>query len=184
MGKWTVSTKDRDIFFSGEINEESMSDLYISIYDLIKDDDEKEEGIKGFTREPIYLRINSYGGSVYDCFSVIDLIESSKTPVYTYAVGKCMSMAVCLLLSGKNRYASKNTTFMIHDISLVGLNGTIKSIDYVMDHNKTMRDAIKKIIIESTVIKEKEFDEIIKQNKDYYFGSEKALKLGIIDEIV
>ena len=46
-----------------------------------------EENIPVEEREPIKVFINSPGGSLISCFTIIDTIRLSKTPVWTINIG-------------------------------------------------------------------------------------------------
>ena len=83
----------------------------------IQEDDEKDEKEKDYNREPIKLYINSYGGSIYDMWGLIDVILNSKTPIYTYCTGYAMSAAFKIFLAGHKRYCYKHSIFMYHQMS-------------------------------------------------------------------
>lgn len=63
--------------------------------------------------------IDSYGGHVYSLLSMVDALAKCKKPVATIAMGKAMSCGSVLLSCGSpgHRYASPNSTVMIHEVS-------------------------------------------------------------------
>lgn len=63
------------------------------------------------------LVIDSYGGEVYSLMGMIDLILNSGLEIITIASAKAMSCGAFLLSFGKKRYATENSTIMIHGIS-------------------------------------------------------------------
>ena len=81
----------RNILISEEIDSSSVKVAINKIMDINYDDDLKEQDYKDWVREPIMLFINSNGGNAYDSFALADVIKASKTPVYTIAIGWCMS---------------------------------------------------------------------------------------------
>lgn len=62
----------------------------------------------------IELWLNSHGGDIDTGLGLYDVIKMSPIPVDTVAVGCAMSMAQVLLQAGQIRYATPNTTIMIH----------------------------------------------------------------------
>ena len=58
-----------------------------------------EESLK-----PIYLFIHSYGGDLEQTNFFCDLVESSRIPIYTIAMGASMSAGFLIFLSGKRRF--------------------------------------------------------------------------------
>lgn len=92
-----VYRQGRTVFLSGEISSESAGDVINHLLALIQFDDQEDEKQKEYKRENIKLFIKSNGGTVTDMFGMIDLIESSKTPISTYAIGNIASAAVPLL---------------------------------------------------------------------------------------
>ena len=82
----------RKILLSDNISALSVKDIITKIMDINYDDDLKEADYKDWERKPIKLFINSFGGSVYDGLSLVDIIKQSKTPVHTISIGSSMSM--------------------------------------------------------------------------------------------
>ena len=66
---------------------------------------------------PIYLHINSYGGSVFAALSVIDTIQYNPVPVYTIIEGAAVSAATMISVHGKKRYITKSGHMLIHQLS-------------------------------------------------------------------
>mgnify|MGYP003350628850 FL=1 len=97
----------RTIILSGEVDDIIVSDIIQNISDVNEYDDDNEESVKDFERKPIKLIINSLGGSIYDGFGLIGVIENSKTPIHTYCYGSAMSMALLILVSGHKRFGHR-----------------------------------------------------------------------------
>lgn len=86
----------RMIYLQDEINNETLSDVISAILLFNKADDME----KAKLRNPIHLYINTFGGSVADMWSLISVIEVSKTPVYTYCTGYAMSAGFMIFIAG------------------------------------------------------------------------------------
>ena len=111
----TYSNREKRLFYlSDEVDNGSIGQLCWSLLLQLQDDDKKESKEKDFVREPIKIYINSFGGSVYDMWSLIDIVLNSKTPIYTYCTGYAMSAAFLIFLAGHKRFATKHANFMYH----------------------------------------------------------------------
>lgn len=170
--------KQRKIIFNSEVNTQVVEYIVMQILKF----NEEDKDIPVEKRVPIKLYISSHGGSVIEGFNVIDVIKSSKTPVYTIALGLAASMSALILISGHKRFAYTNSTVLLHDGSLM-LASTSKKAKQTMEYYDKLDNRIQKFILENTKISE----ELYKQKHDeewYLFGSPDALELGIVDEII
>ncbi len=169
---------------SDEIDNESIGKLLWCIIDLIREDDERDKKEKEYKREPIKLYINSYGGSVYDMWGLIDVMLSSKTPIYTYCTGSAMSAAFNIFLAGEKRFCYKHSTFMYHQMSAYG--GYSKYQDIIEGKNELdiINNQLEDFVIERTKLTRAEIDEIREKKKDFYIHADEAVKYGIVNEIL
>ena len=173
----------RNIYFSDEITEETMGWLTFKIQSINLNDNEEEEKLKDYTRNPINLYISSYGGSVYDVLGAYDIIKQSKTKVNTYGIGKCMSAGLILFLAGEGRSVYKNTTIMFHSLS-GGVFGMLqKEIDCVEEH-KRLQKRLNNIITKSTNISKEKLEEHVKNKSNWYIDSDECVELGIAHKII
>lgn len=174
---------NRIFYLSDDIDNESIGRLAFNILCEIKKDDDNDEKEKNFERKPIKLYINSYGGSVYDMWGLIDVILNSKTPIYTYCTGYAMSAAFKIFLAGHKRYCYKHSTFMYHQMSCwrAGKYQDLVEDRVEMDYlNKTNE----KYVIERTKLTQDDIDSIREKKKDFYVHADDAVKYGIVDEIL
>lgn len=181
--KVRVNTENRIIILSADITEESISIVSDAILNMITEDGANKLVIQNYKVRPIKLFINSYGGDVYDCMQLIDIIENSTTPIKTFCLGKAMSAGFLIFLAGHYRYMSKNATLMYHQVSQ-GTYGTCAQILEDIEELTYMQDKIEKYVLEKTKISKKKLEEVRKCKKDWYIHSEEALKLGITDTIL
>lgn len=65
--------------------------------------------------KPIYLLINSPGGSVLDGAQIVSAIQGSRAPVYTICTMLCASMAAIIHQYGTERYATDRSILMFHE---------------------------------------------------------------------
>jgi ATP-dependent Clp protease protease subunit len=176
--------KDTRLFYlSDDIDNDTIGKMCFHILSILKQDDKEESEKKDFKREPIQLYVNSYGGSVHNMWALIDIIQQSKTPIYTYCTGYTMSAAFNIFLAGHKRYATKHATFMCHQIHCIRSG---KYQDMVEDRKEMdyINQQIENYVMERTKISEERIREIREKKIDVYIHPNEAKELGIIDEII
>lgn len=133
------------------------------------------------SRKPIKLLIFTYGGDVFPTNNLIDIINISKTPVYTYNMGNALSAGFQILISGHKRFCLENSRALYHS----GSGGTSGTYEQTQAQMKEYERIIK--IFENNVLtKTKINSNIFKKNKtkEWYMNSTEQLEYGIVDEIV
>ena len=126
----------------------------------------KKKKKKNFTREPIKIYINSYGGSVYDMWALIDIILNSKTPIYTYCTGYAMSAAFKIFLSGHKRFATKHATFMYHQMSCKR-HGKYQDLVEDREQMDYLQKSIEEYVVERTNLTQSDMDDIRERKKRF-----------------
>ena len=164
--------KDRIVFISGEINDETSN---IIISELLF--------LDSLSHDEISIYINSPGGSITAGMAIYDTMNYIKSPVSTICIGMAASMASVLLASGDKakRFILPNSEVMIHQ-PLGGVNGQATEIKIVADRILYLRNKLNKILADKTNqdIKKIEKD----TERDYYLTADEALKYGIVDKIL
>ena len=130
---------------------------------------------------PIHLHIQSYGGSLLDTFPVVDTIERSDVPIYTYIDGYAASAATLISVCGSKRYIGQNSIMLIHQLS----TSSGGKYEELMDDKKNM-DTFMKIIRDIYLRKSKlnydNLSDILKH--DWWLSSKEAINYGLVDEII
>ena len=177
------SRDDRIFYLFGEINARNCADIAYDISMINYEDDEKDDKEKDFKRKPIKVYFNSFGGSVYDMWLLVDTIMGSKTPVHTYCTGYAMSAAFIIFLSGHKRYMSPHATLMYHQIYCWRAG---KYQDLVDDREQTdhLNEMIESFVVERTGLTKDDLLNIREKKRDTYFSAKEAEELKIIDEIM
>lgn len=132
-------------------------------------------------REPIFLFINSPGGDYTEGFPLIDIIELSKTPVYTVNMGQWSSMAFLIGITGHKRFALPHATFLMHD-GVSGGFGTSKKIQDAIKFLGRLDEKVKVHVLKHSNMTKEQYEAI--ERVEVYLLSEEALARGFIDEIV
>lgn len=168
----------RTIYINNIIDESTSESITYMIMKYNRDD--KGKSIED--RKPIFIYINSLGGSVSDGFAIIDAVVASKTPVYTVNIGTSYSMGFLIFLSGTKRYATINSTFLFHEGSSSVYDTMSKAKDRMEFENNQMEKHIMDYVLSRTHISESLYQE--QYRKEWYMYPEEAKKLGVVTDIV
>lgn len=168
----------RTIYINNIIDEPTSESITYMIMKYNRDD--KGKSIED--RKPIFIYINSLGGSVSDGFAIIDAVVASKTPVYTVNIGTSYSMGFLIFLSGTKRYATINSTFLCHEGSSSVYDTMSKAKDRMEFENNQMEKHIMDYVLSRTHISESLYQE--QYRKEWYMYPEEAKKLGVVTDIV
>lgn len=184
--KSNIDIKDnnsRILILSSDVTQDSVSDLMESILQINAIDDELEEELKNYSRQPIKLIINSFGGSVYDGFGLIAAIENSKTPIHGYCYGSAMSMGFIIYISTHYRFAHRMSTFMYHEISDV-FWGNITGQKQNLKECERLQKIYDEYILERTKIPVNKILDYKARKEDWYMSANEALKYKIVNQLV
>ena len=149
---------------------------YIQFFNRI----DQEKKIDVNKRTPIKIYIDSNGGSLTACFTIIDAITMSKTPVWTINVGKAYSAGFFIFITGHKRFAYPNSSFLFHEGS-TGIYQDANKFKNYADFYKQQLEQLRAITLEHTQIEPEEYDKHVKD--DWWFDVNEALKYGVTDKI-
>ena len=174
-----IEKYDNHVYFYSEVSRESIFELNMLLKEV------EEENIITANKLnidpiPIYLHINSYGGSVFAGFAAIDMIVSCKVPVYTIIEGCAASAATMMSIVGAKRYIRPNSYMLVHQLSS-GCWGKMNEIEDEYENLKELMNNIKRIYTENAKIPKKELAEVLKH--DLWWNPDKCMSLGLVDEL-
>ena len=149
---------------------------YIQFFNRI----DQEKKIDVNKRTPIKIYIDSNGGSLTACFTIIDAITMSKTPVWTINIGKAYSAGFFIFITGHKRFAYPNSSFLFHEGS-TGIYQDANKFKNYADFYKQQLEQLRAITLEHTQIEPEEYDKHVKD--DWWFDVNEALKYGVTDKI-
>ena len=162
----------------GQIDNKQL-DIARAIYQLNLEDD--DEGIPVEDRMPIRIMIYSSGGLAHVGKAIVDAIDISDTPVYTYNMGMAMSAAFYMLISGHKRFAMRSSGAMWHEPSS-GFEGALFELQRFISHMEDLGAELKEHVLEKTDISEDLLAE--KREEDWHMNAADQLKYGVVDKIV
>lgn len=178
---------ERKLFFSEDVEQESMKILSKSIIDINESDRELEKLYPIYDLEyknkPIEIYIDSNGGSVYSVYGLVSVMTSSITPVHTICTGLAASTGFFILINGHKRFGYNLSSYLYHQIS-GGVWGKIQDIEETALQYNKLQNKKEEVIIKRTNITLEQLKENRERKIDWWMTSEEALKLNIIDEII
>jgi ATP-dependent Clp protease protease subunit len=165
---------ERILFLGQEVSDAVANSLVAQMLYLDSDDNSK----------PIYLYINSPGGSVTAGLAIYDTMQYVKSDVVTICVGLAASMGAFLLAAGTKgkRLALPHSRIMIHQ----PLGGTSQrqASDIEIEAREILR--IKDMLNQSMAdMTGQPLDKITKDtDRDYFLSAAEAVEYGLIDRVV
>ena len=142
----------------------------------------EDKGIPKEERKPIWLFCYSYGGDLDVNWSFISLIQSSETPIYAVNMGQACSAMCYIYLACDKRYAMKYSTFLIHQGSGNGFEGTYAQVVAAISDYQRKVEELYDYLLTVTNIPEDVLDENIAN--DWFVTTEEALEYGMCDKII
>ena len=165
---------ERILFLGSEVTDGVANALVAQMLYLDSEDNSK----------PIYLYINSPGGSVTAGLAIYDTMQYVKSDVVTICVGLAASMGAFLLSAGTKgkRLALPHSRIMIHQ----PLGGTSQrqASDIEIEAREILR--IKDILNQSMAdMTGQPLEKIAKDtDRDYFLSAAEAKEYGLIDRVI
>ena len=165
---------ERILFLGSEVNDAIANSLVAQMLYLDSEDSSK----------PIYLYINSPGGSVTAGLAIFDTMQYVKSDVVTICVGLAASMGAFLLAAGTKgkRLALPHSRIMIHQ----PLGGTSQrqASDIEIEAREILR--IKDMLNLSLAdMSGQSLEKITKDtDRDYFLSAAEAKDYGLIDRVI
>ena len=129
---------------------------------------------------PIYLHIYSNGGYIHAAFSAIDVINSSKAPVYSIIEGATASAGTLISIVCKKRFIRPYAYMLIHQLS----SEIWGKMDAIMDEYKNLTQLMKRVTDIYTKYSSLNSNKINKLLKhDLWLDAKKSIKYGLADEL-
>jgi len=129
---------------------------------------------------PIQLYINSPGGEVSHGLAIIDTMNMLESNVNTCVIGSACSMAANILISGKERIASKNAVVMFHEIRTgAGEYTRISDFRENYKYSEYLASTLADIVVNKTKIGNR-----IDNGHNLWIWGNNLLKYGVVDKIV
>jgi ATP-dependent Clp protease protease subunit len=179
--------RNRNLYLAKQVDQDSINSISRAIIEINESDEKNKKIYKAYglkyKSEAINLYIDSYGGQVYQCLGLLGIMGASKVPVHTIVTGCAMSCAFLISITGHKRFGYPGSTYLYHQVSS-GMIGKAKDIEEKVIEVKRLQSKIEEHTTALTKITKEQLQKIYKRKIDWYIDSKKAIKLGIIDEII
>ncbi len=166
----------RMIYLNDEIDKDIIQIAKAFMYWNAEDKDTPIE-----ERLPIKLYICSPGGDMNYMWVLIDLIKTSKTPVYTINMSIAYSAAALLFMSGHKRFMFPHASLMIHQGS-AELGGDYASIRNAFRNYSERIEQVYDYIRASCNLPEALIKE--HEQEDWYLNPDDCLKYKICHAVI
>lgn len=171
---YTRLSQERIIFLGQEVNDAIANRIVAFLLYLDSDDPSK----------PIYLYINSPGGSVTAGMAIYDTMQYIKSEVITICVGLAASMGAFLLSAGTpgKRLALPHARIMIHQP--MGGTGRRQATDIQIEAQEILRirQQLNELMAQQTG---QTIEKIAKDtDRDYFMSAAEAKDYGLIDKVI
>ena len=174
-----VNSIDNHIYFYSAVTKRSVYDLNREIKSVSLK--MLEIGSKyEMEPPPIFLHINSYGGSIFSALSTIDTITTCKVPIYSIIEGAAASAATLISVVCKKRYIKPHSFMLIHQLSTI-FWGKMHEFDDEIKNLENLMKMIKDIYKEHTEVPINKLDEILKH--DLWWDADKCKEFKLVDDI-
>ena len=176
FGRFDVYTrllKDRIVFLGTDVNDDVANFIIAQMLFLEAQDPDK----------PIWLYVNSPGGSVTSGMAIYDTMQFVGPEVGTICMGLGASMGQFLLCAGApgKRYALPHARIMMHQ-PLGGVRGQASDIAIQAEQMAYTKKMLQERIADHTgqSVETIEAD----SDRDRWFTAEEAREYGIIDQVI
>ena len=176
----SMALNNRKIYLYDEISENPIFECIYYLNKLMSIDSISHD------KKPIEILVNSNGGSVYDCLTLVSMVENMKKNGYeiiTTNIGRAFSAGFIISIIGTKRNAYKYSTYLTHDVSSY-MYGKAQELKECLDEVIRLRSLMNDIIIEHTAIPIHDLEQWNEYKIDKIFDANEALKLKIADEII
>lgn len=173
---YTRLNQERIIFLGQEVTDSLANSIVAAMLYLDSEDNSK----------PIYVYINSPGGSVTAGMAIYDTMQYIRSDVVTICVGLAASMGAFLLSAGApgKRLALPHARIMIHQ----PLGGTgrqrLQATDIAIEAKEILRvrQELNEMMATHTG---KSIEQIQKDtDRDYFMSAQEAMEYGLIDRVI
>ena len=166
--------KTRQIILSGEIGQENAEKTIKQLLLLEADSD-----------KPIYIYIDSPGGSIDDGFGIFDMIRFVNAPVYTVGTGLIASMGALILLAvpKERRLGLPNSHYLIHQPLIGGAyRGVATDLEIQAEEIAKSKAKIVEIIAAETG---KSKEQVVQDtDRDFWLTADEAVEYGLISKVI
>ena len=143
-----------------------------------------EYNIKG-EAEQIQMIINSPGGSCPAGFSIIDIMEWSRIPIYTTGIGMIASMGLLIFMTGEKgrRVITPRTSILSHRFSAFNIGNHSQLIAGRKEEDLEHERILSHYQAYSNIKGKDELEKYLLRDVDTWLSPDEAIQYGLVDRI-
>ncbi len=167
--------ESRTISLVGPIETDTATRFISQLFQLNSED----------TTQPIFVHLNTEGGSVPDAMAIYDAMKIVESPIIMMVLGACMSAGLVILQAADLRLSSKNSLFFYHQMIMSDIqvwNG--ETAESISEYYKAGQDAYDEKIKTRSKIKKSVWAKEFAGKVAKFFSADDAKEFGIIDAII
>ncbi|NJN20755.1 MAG: ATP-dependent Clp protease proteolytic subunit [Leptolyngbya sp. RL_3_1] len=173
---YTRLNQERIIFLGQAVTDTLANSIVAAMLYLDSDDNTK----------PIYLYINSPGGSVTAGMAIYDTMQYIKSDVVTICLGLAASMGSFLLAAGTKgkRLALPHSRIMIHQPSASTGRQRLQATDIAIEAKQILRTRreLNQMLADCTGQTPEKIQE--DTDRDNFMSAQEAVEYGLIDRVI
>jgi ATP-dependent Clp protease protease subunit len=137
-----------------------------------------------FNPSIIPIVIDSYGGEAYSLMGMVSIIKNSAIPIVTIMETKAMSCGAVLFSCGHERYMSKYSTILIHDVSS-NIKGKVGDLKVDAQEAERLDNIVYELLDENTGQPKGFYKNLVHDNghADWYLTAKDCLKYNLATKI-
>jgi ATP-dependent Clp protease, protease subunit len=133
----------------------------------------------------IQMIINSPGGSCPAGFSIIDIMEWSRIPIYTTGIGMIASMGLLIFMTGEKgrRVITPRTSILSHRFSAFNIGSHSQLIAGRKEEDLEHERILQHYLSYSNIKDKAELEKYLLRDVDTWLSPDEALSHGLADRV-
>lgn len=165
-----VLSNNNTIYFFGDVTPNSAGNFIACLKEV---DAIVDKGINIF--------LCSHGGWAEGGLAMYDAIKSCNNKITTHALGAVYSAAVLPFIAGDVRIVSKNSTLLLHDMSVSMSDTTLSELKNIERESSKIFNLICGVVMFETGLNRKKVEELTKA--EAFLTANESLKYNLADRI-
>jgi ATP-dependent Clp protease protease subunit len=143
-----------------------------------------EYNIKGEVNQ-LQMIINSPGGSCPAGFSIIDIMEWSRIPIYTTGIGMIASMGLLIFMTGEKgrRVITPRTSILSHRFSAFNFGNHSQLIAGRKEEDLEHERILQHYLTYSNIKEKDELEKYLLRDVDTWLSADEAIQHGLADRV-
>lgn len=165
---------NRHIYLTGEISDE-MHLYFMHCLQYLETD----------SQAPVYIHLNSMGGSVYAGLAIYDLIKSSSLEINIICESMALSMGAIILTAGTkgHRFIRKHASVLMHNPSIASVSmKNADDLNIIVANITELQEKLINAVTECTELSYEDVQRIFQESR--MLSATEALTLGLCDKIL